>query len=699
MPYRVKKQNDQFCVVNSSSGKTVACHDTRAQANAQLRALYANVKDAKKSTEPSLLALASLLRVRPDLLSESAVRASARLMAQMVLDTADPVGIACWAGLWLDAETAASLAIPGDNMSPAEELHITLLMAGDLTLLQAAQFVMAASMAARNSPPLSGRVGGQGRFWDPAGEGMDVIYAAPDVPDLEDLQGCLAMCVEDMYGVEASDNHGWTPHITLGYVESGVEFTTLVPAVPLSLGALTVIVGDWRVDLPLTGVDEDELAYASYSERARVASESAPPLDLAVLCAGHPEGAYRGSPEVRFFMDLGAPFEGTLTAAEVPPSINVLPKPGSYQHPVYGTINITRERNANFVANFNAKVYQQSLPIDAEHETKMSGALGWIVGLSQNRDGSVEASVEWTDRGRSLVAEDRFRYISPEWFEEWRQPDTGTVYQDILVGAALTTRPFFKEDSLRPLGVLVANEAGLVANEEVTGPVEGQVLHTFRFVPANGEPTEEGSMSRQDPNTPGRENPPANPPQQAAEPGTITAAEFQEMQRSLTELRAAREADQATINTLREANETERTARMATEQASRSQRYTDMALGRGGEDDGLRWAGEPRIHVNMLEMLRGASETGEEGQPFTEYVELQRSIAAQMKAGGGAAFREIGSPGGGANSENAGARALEMATKLAADRGIPMTEAQALVAKEHPELMERNRREIIDQKG
>ena len=53
----------------------------------------------------------------------------------------------------------------------------------------------------------------------------------------------------------------------------------------------------------------------------------------------------------------------------------------------------------HFVENFAAKVYQEKLPIDLEHQYKLSGAAGWITDLVQNEDGSVDAFVEWTDMG------------------------------------------------------------------------------------------------------------------------------------------------------------------------------------------------------------------------------------------------------------------------------------------------------------
>lgn len=61
MPYRIKQKGDEFQVVNSDTGDVKGTHPTRRQAVAQLRALYANTKDAggkpakkKKSSGRSL---------------------------------------------------------------------------------------------------------------------------------------------------------------------------------------------------------------------------------------------------------------------------------------------------------------------------------------------------------------------------------------------------------------------------------------------------------------------------------------------------------------------------------------------------------------------------------------------------------------------------------------------------------------------
>jgi cation transport regulator ChaB len=174
--------------------------------------------------------------------------------------------------------------------------------------------------------------------------------------------------------------------------------------------------------------------------------------DLCAMKAGESE-PQEGA--VRLFVEL-------QSFNEPPEWIPLLPSPGIYQHPKFNNVAITTERNQRFVDGFKRKVYQERLPIDCEHELKLGGAFGWIVDMRLNGDGSADARVEWSDRGQKLFASDgsapRFRYISPEWYDEWPDPVDGTRHKDVVIGAALTTRPFFKERALRPL---VASERGL----------------------------------------------------------------------------------------------------------------------------------------------------------------------------------------------------------------------------------------------
>ena len=39
MPYEIKSENDKHCIVNTETGATKACHDTREEAEKQLHLL------------------------------------------------------------------------------------------------------------------------------------------------------------------------------------------------------------------------------------------------------------------------------------------------------------------------------------------------------------------------------------------------------------------------------------------------------------------------------------------------------------------------------------------------------------------------------------------------------------------------------------------------------------------------------------
>jgi hypothetical protein len=161
------------------------------------------------------------------------------------------------------------------------------------------------------------------------------------------------------------------------------------------------------------------------------------------------------NPEFSLFTEIDH-FDFVEASGEV--WIPFLPKPGKYASPMYGQVDVTSDFNKQLVASVQNKVYQEHIPLDAEHQTKLSGAVAWLKGMRQNVDGSGDALVEWTKRGASLLADKAYKYISPEWYTKWRDPASGAVLSNVIVGGALTTRPFFKEKSLR---ALVASERGV----------------------------------------------------------------------------------------------------------------------------------------------------------------------------------------------------------------------------------------------
>jgi len=133
--------------------------------------------------------------------------------------------------------------------------------------------------------------------------------------------------------------------------------------------------------------------------------------------------------------------------AELPDEIHVVPT-GKWQHPVYGEMEITSAHIAEFVKNFKDKV-RKDLPITAGHDNGMNGgeleAIGWFKELIDRGVKGLYAVVEWTPEGQRLLSERAFKYFSPEFYEEYSDPETGERRNHVLVGGALTNRPYFKE--------------------------------------------------------------------------------------------------------------------------------------------------------------------------------------------------------------------------------------------------------------
>lgn len=364
--------------------------------------------------------------------------------------------------------------------------------------------------------------------------------------------------------------------------------------------------------------------------------------ELADLCSfSQDDAGNRISPDTRLVLPV--------QFVEPPEWIPYLPKPGIHQHAKFGTVVITKERNQRFMDNFHNGVYQTQIPIDAEHATKVSGALGWIGKMRMNDNGSVDAQTSWTPRGKKMLKSDSFKYFSPEFFDKWQDPaDESSNYRDIAIGGALVTRPFFKEKSLRSL---VASEDGV------------QIIDLT--------PSKEGL-----------------PMSDTAE--EIKAAEALKASEELAKTQAAQKysEDQAELQKFREENKAFAEKIATLERSGRTQRFSAEVYGRS-DDNQTRWFGEPEKKVSMLESL--SEKFGEDSDEFKEYVSDQRAYAAQLKHS--SLFKEHGRTGAGSGQSNGGSSKFgEMVNARVAEKGISMIDAMSELATEQPEMYEHHRR-------
>jgi len=146
-----------------------------------------------------------------------------------------------------------------------------------------------------------------------------------------------------------------------------------------------------------------------------------------------------------FPIDIHA-FAETASEDGIPKEIHVLPV-GKWNHPAYGPITIDRNDIAEFKDNFENGL-RKGIPITEGHDNGFSGelpAIGWFTELIDRGANGLYATIEWTEKGKTLLSEKAFKYFSPEFYSEYEDPETRQIYENVLVGGALTNKPYFKE--------------------------------------------------------------------------------------------------------------------------------------------------------------------------------------------------------------------------------------------------------------
>jgi len=404
------------------------------------------------------------------------------------------------------------------------------------------------------------------------------------------------------------------------------------------------------------------------------------------------------------------PYSTDISKFKDPPDwINVMPRPGRYIHPRYGDLVITPETNKRFVDNFQKKVYQETLPVDTEHDIESSGAVGWITEMRGGSDGSVEAKVDWNDRGKALLKEDRFRYFSAAWKGKWIDPVSGEEHRDVLIGGALVTRPFFKEKSLRPL---VAKEERLWdMNEEGT---EGEPLEFSAAKAASKDDSEEGKMA--DPKKVEIAEDELTVLRKAAEDLKVIAADRDALKAKLGEdSEVVPKEELAALKKFKEEHETsdkegETEAKklkedleakdkriQVLEESDKTRRFRDVILGR--DETSVNKAKEDKTEVypmvgdlaGKLSVMRTLADAkGEDSEEFKSFVASERSHAEQLRKAG--LFNEIGT--GGQHEASSATEEFDAAVKkFAEDNKVDLGEATEKVAKASPDLYNRYSKE------
>lgn len=173
-----------------------------------------------------------------------------------------------------------ALKVPGDvaeqiahsDGTPAEHLHITLAYLGDVADLGGHPDDLRdiVTPAVHGTAPLAGSIGGIGRFPD-SGDG-EPTWVPVDVPGLAEMrQQVVQALAGSPYSESVRDNHGFTPHITLGYDLDSVD---PVPSTPVSFPSVWVVRGGDEMEIPLAEAAEDDEPTGPPSPEAREFAEN-----------------------------------------------------------------------------------------------------------------------------------------------------------------------------------------------------------------------------------------------------------------------------------------------------------------------------------------------------------------------------------------------------------------------------------------
>ncbi len=112
-------------------------------------------------------------------------------------------------------------------------------------------------------------------------------------------------------------------------------------------------------------------------------------------------------------------------------------------------LSITKQMLEEYVTNFEKNVYGTQTQVNLGHNREGEAA-GWIKKLFLNGD-SLMAEVEWTVLGQEKISNKLYKFISAELASKFRHFETGKLFNNVFIGAALTNTPALKGQE--PIGL------------------------------------------------------------------------------------------------------------------------------------------------------------------------------------------------------------------------------------------------------
>lgn len=178
---------------------------------------------------------------------------------------------------------------------------------------------------------------------------------------------------------------------------------------------------------------------------------------------------------IHSYKEFRANDDGTMTIQAIPL--------GNWKHPVYGDVAVDMDLLNELKRSYDERTYGQDLFINYDHTkdaAKGNKAAAKIIGVELDSQLGMVFHVQPTPTAKKEIEEGEWNYFSPEWFDEWPDPNNGVVHKNVLRGGGLTNYPYMK-------GILPINMSELVLRaDENVGVHEGAKSNTQ--VPASTEP-------------------------------------------------------------------------------------------------------------------------------------------------------------------------------------------------------------------
>lgn len=198
----------------------------------------------------------------PDTTSDEAEVGEVVRMARRIIREQTHTGAMCAFMVPTDpaAELREAALFAGlEDVTEIQDMHLTLVYMGrvddiDVTLEDVRT---ALEGFVESHAPIEGITSGVGRFNNSERDGTTAVYASFDSPELPEFRQDLIEALEDA-GIAFEMNHGFTPHITLGYMDDEGEMPDVrVPEIDITFNRITLAWGDERIDLRLTNEERE----------------------------------------------------------------------------------------------------------------------------------------------------------------------------------------------------------------------------------------------------------------------------------------------------------------------------------------------------------------------------------------------------------------------------------------------------------